>query len=105
MQYAHAFAIAQIPGIATLCRTWLAPCGGEAQATPGEVALLSGGQATLTHPCRNACPTRWARSAEAMPVNSTYPAFEEITRHGRFAPSSASAYVERSSHQKWDSNF
>ena len=48
----------------------------------------------------NPAATSAARSGRTMPVNSSCPAFEARTRHGRLAPSSASAYVPRSAHQK-----
>ncbi len=47
---------------------------------------------------------RSARSAWAIPVNKTWGAFEDRTRQGRLEPSSASAYVPRSSQQKSRSN-
>src|ERR1035438_8636458 len=46
-----------------------------------------------------------ARSGLAMPAKRQCPAFEVLTRHGWPWPSSAIAYVERSSHQNADSKF
>ena len=48
--------------------------------------------------------TRAARSERAIPVYRQCPAFEVRTRHGCFAPSSASAYDAISSHQNFCSN-
>src|SRR5438552_17020620 len=43
---------------------------------------------------------RSARSREAIPVKRQWPAFDVRTRHWRFSPSRAMAYVDSSSHQK-----
>src|SRR5215472_505079 len=53
----------------------------------------------------NVLATRSARSGEAIFVYRQCPAFDARTLQGFFRPSSASAYVEMSSHQNLASNF
>src|SRR5207249_11842269 len=48
--------------------------------------------------------TRRACSWVAIPAKRQWPAFDVRTLHACFLPSSASAYVESSSHQKLSSN-